>query len=253
MKLSIVVAIIVASAGCVAPSSPTTKVAPPLKQAAVSIAIVADFRGDHPHPVRAALAIHDADLLARLFPQRLANEAQCPQRAENSTLESERSLGLVVPEIAAAVAGSFIAPYREEVAVIVRVGECRPYGFESDGSKNLVVLSGNQIVWPPAASSPAEISENDFASVLDVDDDGIDELVLEGGGMHMGHLVVTARIVSLANGSLRDLFPQTDVVADDCPTDEPGATSRAAWIELARGRTPRFLVHWTEPKVCPRD
>jgi hypothetical protein len=117
------------------------------------IAIVADFRPDHRHrTTRAPLAISDAELLAHLFPTRLSDETKCPPRADDSTLESERALGLVVPRVAAAVAGSFTAPHRHETAVLVHVGECRPYGFEAGGSKDLVILDGAQIVWPSPSS-----------------------------------------------------------------------------------------------------
>jgi hypothetical protein len=71
--------------------------------------------------------------------------------------------------------------------------------------------------------------------------------------VHFGHLRVTARVVSIANGSIRDIFPLTEVVEDDCPSDEPGATTRSAWIEVERAKTPKFTVRWTDLKVCMGD
>jgi hypothetical protein len=250
----IVVVATMAGVGCSAPASTAGPLAE-TPHAVAAIAIAADFRPDHQHAaVRAPLAISDAALLARLFPSRLADETQCPPRAQDTSLESQRSLGLVVPKVAAVVAGSFTAPHRHEVAIIVRVGECHAYGAESGGSKELVVLDGARIVWTSkVASEGDEVWEDDLETLADLDGDGVDELVLELNVMHMGHAREAARVVSLAGGSLRELFPSTEVMVDDCPTDEPGATTRSAWIEVTRGKTPSFIVRWTNTEVCPRD
>ncbi len=261
MRSKVVVTLIAvfgASTGCATPSAPSpstvARIAPiaATPRVLAPIAIVADFTSDHrPSAVRAPLSISDAELVAQLFPAHLTDEAMCPPRVDGSTLESERAKGLVVPRVSAAVAGSFTAPRRREVAVLVHVGECRPYGFEAGGSKRLVVLDGARIVWQSGASPADEMFEDDLEAVSDVDEDGVDELVLEGSSMHTGHARVTARIVSIANGSLREIFPPTDVVEDDCPTDEPGATTRAARIEVVRATTPKFTVRWTDRTACP--
>ncbi len=255
MKRTLVgLAIVAASIDCARSSSLASPIAPVTETPRVlgPIAIVADFRPNHRHrTTRAPLAISDAELLAQLFPTRLADETKCPPRAADSTLESERALGLVVPRVVAVVAGSFTAPHRHEAAVLVHVGECRPYGFEAGGSKELVILDGARIVWPSQSSSAGEIFESDLEAARDVDDDGVDELVLEGGAMHAGHARETARIVSIAGGSLRDVFPRVEAVEDDCPTGDPDATTRSAWIEVARAKTPKFTVRWTKREVCP--
>src|SRR4030095_520246 len=116
-------------------------------------------------------------LLNRLFPKYLKRGQRCDESAEFTKSEEDVKAGQFRPAVESVARGAFTKAGLQETAYLIGLWECHVGRF---WTYRLVVVSGNQIVFNQEA--PARL----IRKVTDLDGDGLQELLLEGGGTGTG-------------------------------------------------------------------
>lgn len=183
----------------------------------------------------------EADPVARL-PQRvrraillavlgthLSDESKCDERLADmmapGDLAAARAAGQIVPRITSVAGGSFTAPRRQQTAVTIRVGECNASHADNYGSSRLAVFEGGRLV--------ADFDTRNVPNIIrisDINEDGVNELLLGGQFMQMGIETGWAKLVDVSGGRPRVVkeFPKT--VEGSCGSGERTATTTASAI-----------------------
>ena len=127
-------------------------------------------------------------VLDALFPKYLSEPRYCKADVETSGAEdylaAMRKAGQVVPSILDQASGAFTAPGENQIAYVISVGECEASHADNFGSKRLAIFSGNKLVLNEDLNFKSGILKT-----IDLDANGINELLLLGGDMHQGILV----------------------------------------------------------------
>ena len=126
--------------------------------------------------------------------------------------------------------GAFSARGADEHIYLVHAYEC---GGEPHEKHHLVMFSGDKV------ALDAEVPEQMVAEVMDVDQDGDNEILLIGGSHDGGAFTLTARLVDTENGQLETLFDFKEIAKSTCPdgtAESPlGEVSRRGDTDGLRG------------------
>jgi len=195
--------------------------------------VLQDYRIDgRQGPVKdgSKLALRDEQqVLSALFPRYLTSEDACNRENQYKVdAETERRNGEIVPSIEEFVGGSFTAPGRQQAAYFVKVGECFDHNSRGSyfGSFRLAIFEGPTLVTSVAPTfvwGGMETKANALVTVADVNNDGIDDLLLQSGGYGQGEVEVSAGLVSLRDGKLQSVREFDDVYDNRCGNGEAGS------------------------------
>lgn len=203
--------------------------------------VLYDFRTEHVRrPQKISPAIQ-RDVLSKVFRRYLTNPNRCKTEFEGEDyLAGARRAGLMVPDVAEMVTGSFTAAGQNETAYLIYVNECNATHADNFGTKRLAIFSGSRLV--------ADL-DLDFKSAVvlktDLDKDGINELLMTSGDMAQGELIQMAALLSFQDGRMRVIQDFGTVVDDDCAALRAGSAARAKVLYLANaapGQMPRITV-----------
>jgi hypothetical protein len=150
--------------------------------------------------------------------------------------------GRVYDVISAKATGAFTAPGVVETAYVVQSHSCEDLGIPGDthllifrGPKPVARASGPRMVEP---GPPPAFSGGEIRRLVDVDGDGVSELLVTGSGFGQGVLEQSARLYSAKGGNVRRLHEAYGVYVDSCAAEgdrrveaqvlrqEPGAKGR---------------------------
>lgn len=183
-------------------------------------------------------------VLTQVFGKYLANENSCradfdPGDASNY-LEAARKAGQIVPTVVDMATGSFTGPLQEQTAYVISVGECGASHADNFGSKRVAIFSGQRLV--------ANVDVDFRSSILrkiDLNGDGVDELLMTTGDMNQGIVIETAALLGFQNGRKRVIEDFGTVIEDSCASLMPGSGATAAVISVisaGNGRMPKFRI-----------
>ncbi len=186
--------------------------------------IVVDFRVERRStPLKIPIATQ-RKVLSKVFRKYLTEESKCnPQFDASSdidTLKAARNAGQIVPSIADMATGSFTAPGKTDKRVAIFSGQELFADVDSDFNINIVRKT-------------------------DLNDDGIDELLMTGGDINQGIVVEMASLLDFQNGRLRIIQDFGTVVEDSCPSGMPGSSSKASVLsisEVVPGNMPKLRI-----------
>ncbi len=206
--------------------------------------IVFDFRVERRStPLKIPIATQ-RKVLSKVFRKYLTEESKCnPQFDASSdidTLKAARNAGQIVPSIADMATGSFTAPGKTETAYVISVSECNASHAENFGTKRVAIFSGQELF----ADVDSDFNIN-IVRKTDLNDDGIDELLMTGGDINQGIVVEMASLLDFQNGRLRIIQDFGTVVEDSCPSGMPGSSSKASVLsisEVVPGNMPKLRI-----------
>ena len=204
--------------------------------------VLVDFRNDHFNtPAKIPLATERA-ILTKVFRRYLTDPNKCSQNfdAGEDYLRGARRAGQIVPDIAEMATGSFTDAGKNETAYVIFVNECNATHADNFGSKRLAIFSGQQLV--------ADVDVDFRGSIImktDLDNDGINELLMTTGDMAQGNFIEIAALLSFQNGRMRVVQDFGTVVDDSCAAAMPGSQTKGAVLSLtdaAPGEMPKIRV-----------
>lgn len=206
--------------------------------------VLFDFRNDRPNKATKISAATQRDVLSKVFRRYLTNVNRCQSNfdAGENFLAGARRAGQIVPDIAAAVNGSFTAAGQNETAYVIYVNECNASHADNFGSKRVAIFSGPRLV--------ADIDVDFKSSIVattDLDLDGINELLMTSGDMAQGEVIEIAALLSFQNGRMRVIQDFGTVMNDDCASLRPTAATKAAVLSYANatlGQLPKIRVDY---------
>jgi hypothetical protein len=134
-------------------------------------------------------------LLVKLFPE--------GYRKSETECETQLPDARIVPTVSGKLTGSFTGPYRREALYVVSVYGCDASHAEGYGTTRFVVVD-------PAVTSEVRILANaeeqgvdaGINRLLDLDQDGQNEIVLTHGWVGQGYTIESAELVRVAGNSL---------------------------------------------------
>jgi hypothetical protein len=205
--------------------------------------LLLDFRADHnPADVKITPATQ-RHVLSKLFRRYLTDQTKCNGQFDagnaDDPLAAARKAGQIVPLISDVATGSFTVAGQSQTAYVISVGECNASHADNNGTKRVAIFAGQQLVADFDADFKITIERH-----VDLNGDGVDELVMSGGDMGQGTLIMTAALVSFQNGRLRVIEDFGTVVEDDCGSGRPGSTTRASALYFstaAPGALPKLI------------
>jgi len=146
--------------------------------------------------VRQQIDPREATVALRLiFPRFLENKDGC-RNEEGGSLEEQRATGSIAPVVQSVADGSFTGAGKTERLYTINVGECQASHAEGWGSVLLAVVRDGTVVARAIVHGGTSTH-----SVVDVNGDGRDELLLTGGGTAMGTIVVLASLEAIGPSS----------------------------------------------------
>lgn len=189
--------------------------------------VLVDYRKDRPANAVKISPATQRSVLTKLFRRYLTDQDKCksdfPGSNATDYLAAARKAGMIVPSITDVVNGSFTAAGQTQTAYVISVSECNASHADNFGTTRVAIFSGQQLV--------ADV-DNDFMGIiirkLDLDGNGIDELLMNSSYMGQGTLTEMAVLVSFENGRRRVLNDFGTVVEDSCASESPGSDSKAA-------------------------
>ena len=105
------------------------------------------------------------------------------------------------------------------------MSECNASHAENFGTSRVAIFSGQQLL----ANLDVNF-RNSIVKKLDLNGDGIDELLMAGGDTHQGITTEVAAVLEFPNGRLHVIRDFGTVSIDECESEERGSTSKAAVI-----------------------
>jgi hypothetical protein len=203
---------------------------------------VMDFRVTRNSPPPKIPVATQRAILGKVFKRFLNDAAKCNSQFEgNGTddpLKAARNAGQIVPTINDMVTGSFTAPGQTQTAYVISVSECNASHADNYGTKRIAVFSGPQLV------ADLDVDFKDYVLLkMDLNSDGVDELLMTGGDMNQGIETEVAALVDLQSGKLKVIQDFGIVSEDSCASEMPGSTSKAALLSIMD------LVPGTMPKI----
>ena len=189
--------------------------------------VLFDFRKERPASAVKIPAATQRMVLTKVFRRYLTDQDKCRSDFTGSNaqdyLAAARKAGMIVPSILDVVTGSFTAAGQTQTAYLISVSECNASHADNFGTNRLAIFSGQQLV--------ADV-DTDFMSFIvrkiDLDGNGIDELLMNSSYMGQGNLTEMATLASFENGRRHVLNDFGSVVEDGCASEAPGSDSRAA-------------------------
>ncbi|HEY6243995.1 MAG TPA: hypothetical protein VIX17_08620 [Pyrinomonadaceae bacterium] len=171
-------------------------------------------------------------VLSKVFRRYLTDENKCnPNFAGNGVndyLKAARNAGQIVPAIVDSVTGSFTAAGQAQTLYVISVSECNASHADNFGTKRVAIFNGQQLV----ADVDVDF-RNSIVKKLDLNVDGIDELLMTSGDMAQGTLIEMASLLSFENGRVKMLEDFGTVTEDSCASGFPGSTAKGSVIWIA--------------------
>lgn len=171
-------------------------------------------------------------VLSKVFRKYLTDDHKCNSNfagnGADDYLKAARSAGQIVPSIVDSVNGSFTASGQSQTLYVIAVSECNASHADNYGTKRVAIFNGQQFV--------ADVDVDFRSSIvkkLDLNLDGIDELLMTSGDMAQGTLVEMASLLSFENGRVKVLEDFGTVTEDSCASGFPGSTAKGSVIWFA--------------------
>lgn len=205
--------------------------------------VLFDFRQDRVEKSVRISAATQRMVLSKVFRKYLTDDNKCRQDfagGGDDYLAAARKAGQIVPSISESASGSFTAPGQVQTAHVIFTGECAASHADNFGSKRIAIFSGQQLI--------ADV-DTDFKSAIvrktDLNNDGLDELLLTSGDMAQGTLIQMAALVEFRNGRMRVIEDFGTVVEDSCASGFPGSSSKASVLSMSDfepGKMPKLRI-----------
>lgn len=237
MTIPLLLSIIVLSAASVFTQKPPQPVMQKGRQ------VLFDFRQDRASQSSKISNATQRQVLAKMFRRYLADDSRCNRDLglnENDHLAAARRAGQMVPSVVEMVNGSFTAPGQTETAYVIYVNECNASHADNFGSKRVAIFSGQKLIADVDA-----IFNSSVVRKVDLDSDGVEELLMTGGDMNQGTVVELASLVEFRNGRMRVIEEFGTVVEDSCASGMPGSSSRASVLsfsDIEPGKMPKLRI-----------
>ena len=171
-------------------------------------------------------------VISKVFRKYLTDDHKCnPNFAGNGGddyLKAARNAGQIVPVIVDSVSGSFTAAGQAQTLYVISVGECNASHADNFGTKRVAIFSGQQLV----ADLDVDF-RNTIEKKLDLNLDGIDELLMTSGDMEQGTLIEMASLLSFEKGRLKVLEDFGTVTEDSCASGFPGSSAKGSVLWFA--------------------
>src|SRR5258708_2137447 len=218
---------------------------PPLSVAlAGANQLLFDFRHPPTKKSRPKLSAAAQDkIISTIFHSYLKEGERCSD--EIYSIEEARAKGQISPTIEDSAIGSFTATGTKQTAYTINVGECNASHADGFGTKRLVIFENQKLVANVDADQHSEILQ-----VFDLDQDGINELLLDGGFMNQGISVEHSILVDFQEGKLRVVHDFGQTSYDSCPSGQKKSSSGALAIfytTLVKGQMPEFRTDADRP------
>ena len=206
--------------------------------------ILHDFRTDNrPNAPKITPAVQRS-VLTKVFRKYLTDDSKCnPNFAGTGTddfLKAARNGGQIVPTIVDSTTGSFTATGQTQTLYVIAVNECGASHADNYGSKRIAIMAGPQLVTNVDSDFKSSIVRK-----IDLDGDGIDEVLMTSGDMSQGTLTEMAALLSFQNGKLKVIEDFGTVVLDSCASGFPGSSAKASVISHAgvfQGTIPKLKM-----------
>jgi hypothetical protein len=186
----------------------------------------------------------DGAAMAALFPKQLRSLEECPADAP-ADAAAQIAMGLTMPILEQAVHGSFTRSKADQIAYVVHLNTCNTSHAENFGPTRIYVVEAGKTV--------AEGDGSHVNRVLDIDQDGADELVVSAGGIGQGILEENAKVLALSGGNIRVMQDFGSVLVDDCGTMLPGAASKLTRVLVTPGKGAVKFEKKVESHPCDVD
>ncbi|HKO96340.1 MAG TPA: hypothetical protein VJU86_05080 [Pyrinomonadaceae bacterium] len=232
----ILAALCIASSLNMAQKRPQPRVRPVKK-------ILVDYRIDGPSAFPTIPKATQKSVLSRVFRKYLADDSKCQrdfETTETDPLKGARDAGQIVPSIVDMATGSFTAAGKRETAYVISVSECNASHADNFGSKRVAIFASQELVADVDADFRSSIVRK-----IDLNGDGINELLMASSDMSQGTLTEMAALVDFQNGRMRVIDDLGTVSEDSCASELPGSTSRASVISILnakRGTMPKLRL-----------
>lgn len=194
--------------------------------------VLLDFRVDRKISDVRIPAATQRNVLSKLFRRYLTDSNRCNSEFDTSKgtdpLAEARKAGQIVPSIMDMTTGSFTAAGQTQTLYLIAVSECNATHADNFGTKRAAIFAGQQLVADIDADFASNIVRN-----TDLNNDGINELLMTTGDMAQGTLIEMGTLVSFQNARRRVIQEFGTVVEDSCASGMQGATSDASVLYLS--------------------
>jgi hypothetical protein len=181
-------------------------------------------------------------VLSKVFRKYLTDARRCnPNFSGNGSddfLKAARNAGQIAPLIIDSVTGSFTAPGQTQTAYLISVSECGASHADNFGSDRVAIFNGQQLV----ADLDADFKSS-FVRKIDLNGDGVDELLMSSGYMNQGTLTETAALVNFLGAKWNVVEDFQTVTEDSCASGFPGSSAKASVISYSgvfTGKLPKL-------------
>jgi len=212
------------------------------QQAAAPKQILFDFRVIRPVTSPKISRATERLVLSKVFKKYLTDENKCNRHfagnASDDYLKAARLAGQMVPSIVDATTGSFTVAGQTETAYVISVSECNASHADNFGTKRIAIFAGQNLV--------ADLDVDFNSSIVrktDLNDDGIEELLMASGDMAQGTLTEMATLMTFQRGKLQVIEDFGTVNEDSCASGFPGSlikTSVLSFGPTEPGKMPKL-------------
>ena len=171
-------------------------------------------------------------ILSAVFPSYLSAIRHCKAG------EEANAPGQIVPTLRSAATGSFTAAGLKQTVYLIDVGECNRDPALS--TRRLVVFTADALTASVEAPLGAE-----KLKTYDLNGDGKNELLLQGGNTGQGEWIEVARLVEFDKDKLATVEDFGQIYDDTCDTDVASKSISASvvyYLPPPTGQKPRFTV-----------
>ncbi len=206
--------------------------------------VLFDFRVARKFNPAAIPPTNQRNVLSKMFRRYLTDESKCNQQFDASSdsdrLRAARNAGQIVPSIVDVAQGSFTGPLLSETAYVISVSECNASHAENFGTKRVAIFSGEKLIANVDADFKSSIIRR-----IDLNGDGVDELLMTTGDMNQGVIIETAALIDFQHGRFHVIEDFGTVTEDSCASGMPDSSAKASVISMSTakpGSMPRLRI-----------